>query len=163
MPLEAGLQAPDFVLPDETGREHRLSDYRGRVVVLYFYPKDNTPGCTREALGFKEAADAYRADGVVVLGVSPDTVERHARFKAKHDLPFTLLADPEHRVCELYDVWKEKKNFGRTYFGVVRTTYVIDREGRIAKVYKRVKVDGHSKQVLADIEALGLTKEGDFA
>ncbi len=156
MPLEAGIPAPDFTLPDEEGKEHRLSDYRGKVVVLYFYPKDNTPGCTREAVGFKEDYPAYQDAGVVILGVSPDPPERHVRFKTKYDLPFTLLADPEHKVCELYDVWKKKKNFGKEYFGVARTTYIIAPDGTIAKVYKRVKTAEHSKQVLEDLKALGL-------
>ncbi len=157
MALEAGREAPDFVLQDENGQPHRLSDYRGKVVVLYFYPKDNTPGCTREAEGFRDDYAAFRQAGVVVLGVSADPPERHIRFKMKHDLPFTLLADPDHKVCELYDVWKEKKNFGKTYFGIARTTYIINPEGKIVKVYKRVKPAGHSQQVLADLQALGLT------
>ena len=156
MPLEAGQQAPDFVLQDENGQPHRLSDYRGKVVVLYFYPKDNTPGCTREAEGFRDDYAAFQQAGVVVLGVSPDSPERHIRFKTRHNLPFALLADPEHKVCELYDVWKKKKNFGREYFGVARTTYIIDPEGKIAKVYKRVKPAGHSQQVLADLQQQGL-------
>ena len=156
MPLEAGRVAPDFALPDAEGKVHRLSDYRGKVVVLYFYPKDNTPGCTREAVGFRDDYEAYQQAGVVILGVSPDSPERHARFKAKYDLPFTLLADTEHKVCELYDVWKKKKSFGKEYFGVVRTTYIIAPDGTIAKVYKRVKTAEHSKQVLADLKALGL-------
>ena len=156
MPLEAGQVAPDFALPDAEGKVHRLSDYRGKVVVLYFYPKDNTPGCTREAVGFRDDYEAYQQAGVVILGVSPDSPERHARFKAKYDLPFTLLADTEHKVCELYDVWKKKKSFGKEYFGVVRTTYIIAPDGTIAKVYKRVKTAEHSKQVLADLKALGL-------
>jgi len=133
MPLDAGKIAPDFALPDEKEEIHRLSDYRGKVVVLYFYPKDNTPGCTREAVGFRDDFEAYQRAGVVILGVSPDSPERHARFKAKHNLPFTLLADTEHKVCELYDVWKKKKNFGKEYFGVVRTTYIIAPDGTIAK------------------------------
>ena len=159
MPLEAGQMAPDFVLPDEQGKEHRLSDYRGKVVVLYFYPKDNTPGCTREAVGFRDDYEAYQQAGVVILGVSPDPPERHVRFKTKHALPFTLLADTGHKVCELYDVWKKKKRFGKEYFGVVRTTYIIAPDGTIAKVYKRVKTAEHSKQVLADLKALGLLTE----
>lgn len=157
MPLAEGIPAPDFALPDEQGQIHRLSDYRGKVVVLYFYPKDNTPGCTREAVGFKEDYAAYQEAGVVILGVSPDPPERHARFKAKYALPFTLLADPEHQVCERYDVWKKKKNFGKEYFGVVRTTYIIAPDGTIAKVYPRVKAAGHSQQVLEDLKALGLS------
>ena len=156
MPLNAGQMAPDFALPDAEGKTHRLSDYRGKTVVLYFYPKDNTPGCTREAVGFRDDFDAFRQAGVVILGVSPDSPERHARFKAKYDLPFTLLADTEHRVCELYDVWKKKKSFGKEYFGVVRTTYIIAPDGTIARVYKRVKTAEHSQQVLADLRALGL-------
>ena len=156
MPLEVGQVAPDFALPDAEGKVHRLSDYRGKVVVLYFYPKDNTPGCTREAVGFRDDYEVYQQAGVVILGVSPDSPERHARFRAKYDLPFTLLADTEHKVCELYDVWKKKKSFGKEYFGVVRTTYLIAPDGTIAKVYKRVKTAEHSKQVLADLKALGL-------
>ncbi len=159
MPLEAGMEAPDFTVLDENGVMHRLSDYRGRPVVLYFYPKDNTPGCTREAVGFRDAYAAFQKAGVVVLGVSPDPPERHLRFKARHDLPFTLLADPEHKVCELYDVWKKKKNFGKEYFGVVRTTYLIDPDGKIVRVYKRVKVKGHTQQVLDDLRALGWLAE----
>jgi len=163
MPLEAGIPAPDFALPDENGKVHRLSDYRGNVVVLYFYPKDNTPGCTREAVGFRDDFDAFQQAGVVILGVSPDPPERHARFKAKYNLPFTLLADPEHKVCELYDVWKKKKNFGKEYFGVARTTYIIAPDGTIAKVYKRVKTAEHSQRVLEDLQALGMIKAQDTA
>ncbi len=159
MPLESGQPAPDFALPDAQGEVHRLSDYRGRVVVLYFYPKDNTPGCTREAVGFRDDYGAYQKAGVVILGVSPDPPERHVRFMTKYDLPFTLLADTEHKVCELYDVWKKKKSFGKEYFGVVRTTYIIAPDGTIAKVYKRVKTAEHSRQVLADLKALGLLPE----
>ena len=159
MPLESGQPAPDFALPDAQGEVRRLSDYRGRVVVLYFYPKDNTPGCTREAMGFRDDYEAYQKAGVVILGVSPDPPERHVRFMTKYDLPFTLLADTEHKVCELYDVWKKKKSFGKEYFGVVRTTYIIAPDGTIAKVYKRVKTAEHSRQVLADLKALGLLPE----
>ena len=159
MPLESGQPAPDFALPDAQGEVHRLSDYRGRVVVLYFYPKDNTPGCTREAVGFRDDYGAYQKAGVVILGVSPDPPERHVRFMTKYDLPFTLLADTEHKVCELYDVWKKKKSFGKEYFGVVRTTYIIAPDGTIAKVYERVKTAEHSRQVLADLKALGLLPE----
>ena len=156
MPLDAGAPAPDFDLPDENGQIHRLSDYRGKVVVLYFYPKDNTPGCTREAVGFRDMYAQFQQAGVVILGVSPDPPERHVRFKTKHDLPFTLLADSEHKVCEMYDVWKKKKNFGKEYFGVVRTTYIITPDGTIAKVYKRVKTNGHAEQVWQDLQALEL-------
>ena len=156
MPLEVGIAAPDFALPDENGRVHRLSDDHGKVVVLYFYPKDNTPGCTREAVGFRDMYDQFQQAGVVILGVSPDPPERHIRFKTKHDLPFTLLADPEHQVCTLYDVWKKKKNFGKEYFGVVRTTYIITPDGMIAKVYKLLKTNGHAEQVWQDLQALGL-------
>ena len=146
-------------MPDDTGQLHRLSDYRGRVVVLYFYPKDNTPGCTKEALGFREDYEAYQKAGVVILGVSPDTPKRHANFKVKYDLPFTLLADPDHQVLEAYGAWGLKKAYGREYYGVLRVTYLIDPEGIIRKVYPKVKPAEHSRQVLADLRALGLIQD----
>ncbi len=154
MPLKAGTIAPDFSLPDETGTERRLSEYRGKPVVLYFYPKDDTPGCTKEACGFRDDYAAYEEAGVVILGVSPDPPKRHARFKEKYDLPFTLLADTEHRVCELYGVWGRKKFMGREYDGVFRTTYLIGPDGTILKVYEKVRPAEHSAQVLADLQAL---------
>ncbi len=156
MPLHIGDPAPAFCLPDEQGRTHCLEEYRGRPVVLYFYPKDNTPGCTTEALGFKEDYDRFARAGVVVLGVSPDDAASHQRFKAKYGLPFPLLSDPDHRVLEAYEAWGPKKMFGRQYMGVLRKTYIIDPEGRIRKIYPKVKPKGHAQQVWEDLQALGL-------
>lgn len=148
MPLAEGILAPDFTLPDENGTPRRLSDYQGRPVVLYFYPKDETPGCTTEACAFRDDYQAYQQAGVVILGVSPDSSQSHARFKARHQLPFTLLSDSDHKVCELFGVWGPKKFMGRQYEGVLRTTFVIDSEGRIVKVFENVKPAGHSVEVL---------------
>jgi peroxiredoxin Q/BCP len=148
MPLSEGLLAPDFTLPDENGTLQKLSDYRGQAVVLYFYPKDDTPGCTTEACNFRDDFSVYKNAGIVILGISPDSVKSHTKFKNKFSLPFTLLADEDHAVCELYQVWGLKKFMGREYNGVFRTTFVINREGIIAKVFKNVKPDGHSSQVL---------------
>ena len=147
--LAVGDSAPDFALPDDTGKTIRLSDFRGRKVVLYFYPKDDTPGCTKEACGFRDMYPAYTEAGAVILGVSPDDVKSHAKFKQKYNLPFTLLADPEHKVIEQYGAWGLKKFLGREYMGVLRTTYVIDEEGRIAKVFAAVKPDGHNEEVFS--------------
>ncbi len=156
MPLHIGDPAPDFCLPDEQGRTHCLHDYRGRPVVLYFYPKDNTPGCTTEALSFKEDYHRFARAGVVILGVSPDDAASHQRFKAKYGLPFPLLSDPDHRVLEAYEAWGPKKMFGREYMGVLRKTYIVDAEGRIRKIYPKVKPKGHAQQVWEDLQALGL-------
>ncbi len=144
-----GAPAPDFRLPDATGTEHGLSDYRGRWVVLYFYPADDTPGCTTEACQFRDRHAAIEAAGAVVLGVSPDDPASHARFQAKYDLPFTLLADVDHRVAERYGAWQLKTSYGRSQMGVVRSTFLIDPEGRIARVWPKVKADGHAEEVLA--------------
>jgi peroxiredoxin Q/BCP len=154
MPLEEGVMAPDFTLVDESGAKHSLSDYRGKSVVLYFYPKDDTPGCTTEACSFRDGYGAYHRAGVVILGVSPDTSKKHTKFKEKYSLPFTLLADEEHKVCDLYGVWGRKKFMGREYDGVFRTTFLIDPQGTILKVFEKVKPEGHSDQVL---EALGFS------
>lgn len=154
MPLSAGTLAPDFVLPDETGTLRRLSDYRGRPVVLYFYPKDDTPGCTTEACEFRDDYSAYTDADVVILGVSPDSVASHSKFKQKYNLPFPLLSDEGHKVCELYGVWGKKKFMGREYEGVLRTTFLIDAQGRIARVFENVKPAGHSREVLEAIERL---------
>jgi peroxiredoxin Q/BCP len=148
MAISAGIEAPDFRLPDEAGVEHSLSDYRGKPVVLYFYPKDDTPGCTTEACNFRDDYSAYEQAGVVILGVSPDSPKMHAKFKQKYDLPFTLLADEEHEVCELYDVWGRKKFMGREYDGVFRTTYLIGSDGKILQVFENVKPATHSAEVL---------------
>lgn len=149
MALSANTIAPDFTLPDDAGVERRLSDYQGHPVVLYFYPKDDTPGCTTEACAFRDAYGEYTQAGVTVLGVSPDRVKAHAKFKTKYSLPFTLLADENHAVCELYGVWGRKKFMGREYDGVFRTTFLIGADGRILKVFENVKPDGHSAEVLA--------------
>jgi peroxiredoxin Q/BCP len=148
MLIEAGKAAPDFTLQDQHGREHRLKDYRGRWVVLYFYPKDATSGCTTQACQFRDAAAQYAKIGAVVLGVSPDDVKSHERFARKHALPFSLLADPDRKVCTRYGVWQEKSMYGRKYMGVVRTTYLIDPEGKVAHRWDKVKVAGHDQEVL---------------
>jgi len=153
MPISANIPAPDFELPDETGTPRRLSDYRGKPVVLYFYPKDDTPGCTKEACSFRDDYSEYEKAGVVILGISPDSPKSHAKFKEKYNLPFTLLADEEHRVCELYGAWGRKKFMGREYDGVLRTTYLIGLDGTILKVFPDVKPEGHSQEVLAALEA----------
>jgi peroxiredoxin Q/BCP len=152
MALLVGTLAPDFKLPDEVGTFRHLSDFRGSPVVLYFYPKDDTPGCTTEACNFRDGYGAYQRAGVVILGVSPDSVKSHAQFKAKYSLPFTLLADNGHKVCELYQVWGRKKFMGREYDGVFRTTFVISLGGKIVKVFDNVKLEGHSQEVLAALK-----------
>ena len=129
--LEIGTQAPEFTLPDQNGELHSLADYRGQKVVLYFYPRDNTPGCTKQACSFGELYPQFREKGAVVLGVSKDSVASHKRFEEKYGLPFTLLSDVEKEVIQAYDVWKEKKNYGKVSMGVVRTTYLIDENGVI--------------------------------
>ena len=149
MPLSAGITAPDFELLDENGIIHRLSDYRGKPVVLYFYPKDDTPGCTTEACSFRDDYDQYGVAGVVILGVSPDSPKSHTKFKQKHNLPFVLLADEDHAVCEQYGVWGKKKMYGREYDGVFRTTYLISSQGEILKVFEKVQPNGHSQEVLS--------------
>lgn len=149
MPLSAGTLAPDFHLADETERVRSLAEYQGKPVVLYFYPKDDTPGCTKEACNFRDDYTAYEDAGVVILGVSPDTPKSHAKFKAKYHLPFTLLADSGHKVCEMYGVWGRKKMMDREYDGVLRTTFLIAKDGRILKVFENVKPAEHSAEILA--------------
>jgi peroxiredoxin Q/BCP len=156
MSISEGIQAPDFTLSDESEKTHKLSDYRGKLVLLYFYPKDDTPGCTTEACNFRNDNSAYQKAGVTILGVSPDTSQKHTKFIAKYQLPFTLLADPDHRVCELYGVWGKKKFMGREYDGVFRTTFLIDSNGIIRKIYKNVKPDTHSAEVLQELTRLSL-------
>jgi len=148
MPISAGNPAPDFTLQDENGITRKLSDYRGQPVVLYFYPKDDTPGCTTEACNFRDDYSQYTQAGVVILGVSPDSTKDHIKFKEKYHLPFTLLADEGHKICELYGVWGPKKMMGREYDGVYRTTFLIDRQGKLIKVFEAVKPAEHSKEVL---------------
>ena len=143
-----GEPAPDFELTSDSGDKVRLSSLRGKPVVLYFYPRDETPGCTRQACGLRDAWDDFRARGAEVLGISPDDVDSHVRFKQKHGLPFTLLADPEHEVAQDYGVWVERKNYGKTFMGIERSTFVIDADGNVATIMRRVKPDTHAQQVL---------------
>jgi peroxiredoxin Q/BCP len=152
MSIEPGVPAPDFVLQDDAGVTRRLSDYRGQTIVLYFYPKDDTPGCTTEACNFRDDYSAYIEAGVTILGVSPDSPKSHAKFKQKFQLPFPLLADDQHAVCEAYGVWGKKKFMGREYMGVARTTFVIDPAGRIKKIFQDVKPANHSAEVLAAVK-----------
>jgi len=142
-------EAPDFTLLDETGTSRKLSDYRGKDVVLYFYPKDDTPGCTTEACAFRDDYSAYEKAGVVILGLSADSPKSHLKFKTKYGLPFTLLSDEDHKVCEAYGVWAKKKMMGREYMGILRTTYLISKEGLVKKVFAEVKPAGHSQEILA--------------
>ena len=146
--VEEGAPAPDFELRSDEGETVKLSALRGKPVVLYFYPKDDTPGCTTEACEFRDAYDRFREQGVEILGVSPDTEASHRKFKSKYELPFTLLADPDHEVAEAYDVWKEKRNYGKTYHGVERSTFVIDAEGKVARAMRGIRPAGHAAQVL---------------
>jgi peroxiredoxin Q/BCP len=148
MILSTNTLAPDFTLLDEKGESHKLSDYLGKPVVLYFYPKDDTPGCTTEACEFRDAYKDYSDAGVTILGVSPDSSKSHANFKSKFNLPFTLLADEGHKVCDLFGVWGRKKMMGREYDGVFRTTFLIGSDGKIVKVFEGVKPAGHSAEVL---------------
>lgn len=146
--LEVGTKAPSFTLPDQNGTMHSLEDYRGKKVVLYFYPKDNTPGCTKQACGFGELYPQFQEKGAVVLGVSKDSVASHKKFEEKYGLPFTLLSDPEKEVIQAYDVWKEKTMYGKKVFGVVRSTYLIDEEGTIVRAFGKVKAAENPQQML---------------
>jgi peroxiredoxin Q/BCP len=154
MPILSGISAPEFSLPDEANKIHRLSDFRGQTVVLYFYPKDDTPGCTTEACNFRDDYGDFINANIVILGVSPDNTKSHAKFKQKFELPFPLLADEGHKICDLYQVWGPKKFMGREYEGVLRTTFVIGPDGNIAKVFENVKPAGHSTEVLAAVRSL---------
>ena len=149
--LEVGTKAPDFTLPDQDGNMHFLSEYRGKKVILYFYPKDNTAGCTKQACGFAERYPQFTEKGAVVLGVSKDSVASHKKFEEKYGLPFTLLADPELVAIQAYDVWQEKKNYGKTYMGVVRSTYLIDENGKIVKAFDKVKAADNPEQMLGEL------------
>ena len=149
--LEVGTKAPDFTLPDQNGDLHSLSVYRGKKVILYFYPKDNTPGCTKQACGFAERYPQFIEKGAVVLGISKDSVASHKKFEEKYGLPFTILSDPELVAIQAYDVWQEKKNYGKTYMGVVRTTYLIDEEGKIAKAFDKIKAADNPEQMLGEL------------
>ena len=150
--LQIGMKAPEFTLKDQHGEEIRLADFLGKKVVLYFYPKDNTPGCTRQACAFAEAYEAFKAQDIAVIGVSKDSVASHVKFAQKFELPFILLSDPELQAIEPYGVWQEKKNYGKVSMGVVRATYVIDENGMIEKVMPKVKPDTNAAEILAYLE-----------
>ena len=152
--IEEGKPAPDFTLLDQEGKAVTLSTLKGSPVVLYFYPKDDTPGCTTQACAFRDAEPDYQSVGAKVLGVSPDPVKSKAKFAAKHALNFPVLADTETHVCQLYGVWKEKSMYGKTYLGVERTTIVIDAKGVVRKVFPKVKVPGHAAEVLEAVKAI---------
>jgi thioredoxin-dependent peroxiredoxin len=149
--VSEGEPAPDFTLTSDAGETVRLSDLRGKPVVLYFYPKDDTPGCTAQACGIRDSYAEFERAGAVVLGVSPDKAAKHVKFKEKYSLPFTLLADPEHEVAERYGVWGEKRFMGRTYLGVKRTTFLVASDGTVAKVMHDVKPDTHAEDVLTSL------------
>ena len=151
--IEPGKAAPAFHLPDQAGNKHRLSQYKGKWVVLYFYPKDNTPGCTTQACGFRDNEAELHARGAVVLGISPDGEKSKAKFAGKYDLNFPILADEGAEVCRKYGVWQEKSMYGKKYMGVVRTTYLIDPKGKVAQRLDKVKVKGHTEAVLAALDA----------
>ena len=149
--LEVGTRAPDFELPDQNGDIHTLIQYRGKQVILYFYPKDNTPGCTKQACNFGELYPQFKEKDAVVIGVSKDSVASHKKFEEKYGLPFPLLADTERKVIQAYDVWKEKTVFGKTSLGIIRTTYLIDEEGTIEKAFSNVKAADNPAEMLAEI------------
>lgn len=146
--LETGSKAPNFSLPDQNGDIHTLEEYRGKKVILYFYPKDNTSGCTKQACGFGERYPLFQKKGAVVIGISKDSVKSHKNFETKHNLPFTILSDTELDTIKAYDVWKEKKNYGKTYMGILRTTYLIDEKGIIVKGIDKVKASDNPQQML---------------
>ncbi len=152
--IEINTKAPDFALPDQNGNKHSLSDYLGKWVLLYFYPKDDTPGCIKEACGIRDAFGDYKKAGITVFGVSGDSVESHKKFENKYSLPFTLLSDEKSKVLKLYGVWQEKNSFGKKRKGIVRTSFLINPKGKIAKVYKNVKPESHAQQVLDDLKNL---------
>ena len=147
--LEIGMKAPEFILSDKDGKTVSLSDFVGKKVVLYFYPKDNTPGCTRQACAFAAAYEGFKAKDVVVIGISKDSVASHLKFAEKHELPFVLLSDPELQAIQAYGVWQEKKLYGKVSMGVVRTTFIIDEQGNIEKVMPKVKPDTNAAEILA--------------
>ncbi|MFH1399987.1 MAG: thioredoxin-dependent thiol peroxidase [Nanoarchaeota archaeon] len=149
--LKEGSKAPDFALCDQDGKRHTLADYRGRKVVLYFYPKDDTPGCTKEACTFRDDVATYKKKGAVVIGVSADSAESHVKFRTKYSLPFTLLSDPGHDVLKKYHVWGQKSMYGKIFMGITRATYVIDEKGIVMKAFDKVKVEGHSAEILATL------------
>lgn len=157
--LQIGKKAPDFKLFDQNNKAHKLSNYKGSWVVIYFYPKDDTPGCTKEACSFRDNLPKLGKLGAQVFGISVDSVSRHAKFANKYNLPFTLLADEEKQVVEKFEVWGKKQFMGREYMGTLRTTFIINPEGKIAKIYEQVKPENHGEEVLADLKLLQKTKK----
>ncbi len=154
MSLNVGDNAPDFTLPTDGNGELSLSDLKGKKVVLYFYPKDSTPGCTTQAKGFRDELSAFEAENCVIVGASKDSIKRHDNFKAKQELNFPLVSDAESDLCEKYGVWQEKKMYGKTFMGIVRTTFVIDEDGVIQKIWPKVKVKEHIEEVLAFVKGM---------
>jgi len=152
--VSVGKSAPAFSLDTDAGEKVSLKDLKGRPVVLYFYPKDDTPGCTVEACEFRDAFPRFKGSKAIILGISPDSVKSHLKFKEKFDLPFTLLADEDHAIAEKYGVWQKKSMYGRTYMGIARTTFVIDKDGKVAKIFEKVKPKGHAEEVEQAIDEL---------
>ena len=150
--LKVGEKAPDFNVSTDAGQKVKLSDFKGKKIVLYFYPKDDTPGCTKEACAFRDGIDEIKDRGAVVLGVSTDSVDSHKKFKSKFDLNFPLLADTDKKIVEAYGVWKEKTNYGKTYMGIERTTFIIDEQGKVSHIFPKVKVDEHYDAVIDALE-----------
>ncbi|MBR7795275.1 thioredoxin-dependent thiol peroxidase [Agaribacter marinus] len=151
MTVQAGEKVANLTLPDQDGNQVSLSDFQGKHVVLYFYPKDMTPGCTTEACDFRDAHESFKELDAVIIGISPDPTTSHQKFMEKHDLPFLLLADEDHQVAEQFGVWKLKKNFGKEYYGIERSTFIIDKEGTLQQEYRKVKVKGHVEEALTYI------------
>ncbi|WP_416655863.1 thioredoxin-dependent thiol peroxidase [Bacillus amyloliquefaciens] len=154
MTIEIGQAAPDMELVNDSGEEVSLTDFKGKYVVLYFYPKDMTPGCTTEACDFRDQHESFAGLDAVIIGVSPDSRDRHEKFKQKHDLPFQLLVDDEHKLAEAFGVWKLKKNFGKEYMGIERSTFLLDKEGRLVKEWRKVKVKDHVAEALRELEQI---------
>ncbi|AJK64598.1 putative peroxiredoxin [Bacillus amyloliquefaciens KHG19] len=154
MTIEIGQTAPDMKLVNDSGEEVALTDFKGKYVVLYFYPKDMTPGCTTEACDFRDQHESLAGLDAVIIGVSPDSRDKHEKFKQKHDLPFQLLVDDEHKLAEAFDVWKLKKNFGKEYMGIERSTFLLDKEGRLVKEWRKVKVKDHVAEALRELEQI---------
>ncbi|AFJ60940.1 MULTISPECIES: thioredoxin-dependent thiol peroxidase [Bacillaceae] len=154
MTIEIGQTAPDMKLVNDSGEEVALTDFKGKYVVLYFYPKDMTPGCTTEACDFRDQHESFAGLDAVIIGVSPDSRDKHEKFKQKHDLPFQLLVDDEHKLAEAFDVWKLKKNFGKEYMGIERSTFLLDKEGRLVKEWRKVKVKDHVAEALRELEQI---------
>ena len=152
--IQEGKAAPAFALPDQNGKVHKLAEYKGKWIVLYFYPKDMTPGCTTEACNFRDDYSAFTRQNIIILGISKDSSKQHEKFIKKYTLPFPLLSDEQDKVAEAYDVWKEKSMYGKTYMGIQRTTFLIDPAQKIAKIYAKVDVNGHSREILDDLKKL---------